>query len=75
MMGYTHYDFHYFVIALGYKAEVIKKYMVDYCSLNGNLTLNLREGSIRTQDGYKPNWNINLIDTGLYTNTGDGLKN
>ena len=34
MMHYHHYGFKDFAIALGYKAEVIKKYMVDYCSLN-----------------------------------------
>ena len=33
MMHYAHYDFNQFVIALGYKGEVIKKYMVDYASL------------------------------------------
>ena len=31
MMHYSHYGFKEFVIALGYKGEVIKKYMVNYC--------------------------------------------
>ena len=74
MMGYAHYGFQDFVIALGYKAEVIKKYMVDYCSLNSNLTVNLRQGNVQTHDGYKPDWNIDLINTGLYTNTGGRIK-
>ena len=74
MMSYAHYGFQDFVIALGYKAEVIKKYMVDYCSLNSNLTVNLRQGSVQTHDGYKPDWNIDLINTGLYTNTGGRIK-
>ncbi len=34
MMYYSDYGFNNFAIALGYKGEVIKKYMVDYCSLN-----------------------------------------
>jgi NDP-sugar pyrophosphorylase family protein len=33
MMYYSHYGFNNFALALGYKGEVIKKYMVDYCSL------------------------------------------
>ena len=74
MMNYAHHGFQDFVIALGYKAEVIKKYMVDYCSLNSNLTVNLRQGSVQTHDGYKPDWNIDLINTGLYTNTGGRIK-
>ena len=38
MMHYSHYGYKNFVMALGYKGEVIKKYMVDYCSLNSDLT-------------------------------------
>jgi glucose-1-phosphate cytidylyltransferase len=74
MKNYAHYGFQDFVVALGYKAEVIKKYMVDYCSLSSNLTVNLRQGSVQAHDGYKPDWTIDLIDTGLYTNTGGRIK-
>ena len=31
MMHYSHYNHKDFVIALGYKGEVIKRYMVEYC--------------------------------------------
>ena len=33
MMHYSHFEFDDFVIALGYKGEMIKKYMLDYCQL------------------------------------------
>ena len=46
MMHYSHYGFNHFAIALGYKGEVIKKYMVDYCSLNSNLTVNFQTGAV-----------------------------
>jgi glucose-1-phosphate cytidylyltransferase len=62
------------VIALGYKAEVIKKYMVDYCSLNSNLTVNVQTGAFEMHGGVKPDWNVDLIDTGLNTNTGGRIK-
>ncbi len=74
MKHYSHHGFDDFAIALGYKAEVIKKYMVDYCSLNSNLTVNLRNGTVQRHDGNSPNWNIDLIDTGLHTNTGGRIK-
>ena len=75
MMHYYHYGFRDYAIALGYKAEAIKKYMVDYCSLNSNLTVNLRNGEVKMHGGgYKPDWNVELIDTGLYTNTGGRIK-
>jgi glucose-1-phosphate cytidylyltransferase len=74
MMHYAHYGFKDFVIALGYKGEVIKKYMVDYCSLNSNLTVNLQTGHVKIHDGYKPDWTVELIDTGIDTLTGGRIK-
>lgn len=74
MMHYAYYGFKDFVIALGYKGEVIKKYMVDYCSLNSNLKVNLRSGTVEMNGGYRPDWNVELIDTGIPTNTGGRIK-
>jgi glucose-1-phosphate cytidylyltransferase len=74
MMHYAHYGFSDFVIALGYKAEIIKKYMADYCSLNSNLTVKLRSGQIDIHESYMPDWTVELIDTGIYTNTGGRIK-
>jgi glucose-1-phosphate cytidylyltransferase len=74
MMHYSTYGFKDFAIALGYKAEVIKKYMVDYCALNSNLTVNLQTGSIQQHGGSQPDWTIDLVDTGLQTQTGGRIK-
>ncbi|MEM7029136.1 MAG: glucose-1-phosphate cytidylyltransferase [Chloroflexota bacterium] len=74
MRHYAHYGFENFVIALGYKGEIIKKYMVDYCSLNSNLTVNLRTGQIDRHGGYQPDWTVELVDTGRHTLTGGRIK-
>ena len=74
MMHYSHYGFKDFSIALGYKGEVIKKYMVDYCSLNSNLTVKLGNGQVQTHGDYQLNWTVDLIDTGLTSNTGGRIK-
>jgi glucose-1-phosphate cytidylyltransferase len=74
MMHYHHYGFKNFIIALGYKGAVIKKYMVDYCALNSNLTVELGNGSVTTHSGYSLDWTVELIDTGLMTNTGGRIK-
>ena len=47
MMHYAHYGFNEFAIALGYKGEVIKKYMIDYCSLNRDLSVSLKTGKVK----------------------------
>jgi len=74
MMHYSHYGFKDFVVALGYKGEVIKKYMVDYCPLNSDLTVCLKTGCVTIHDGNKPDWNVDLIDTGQETLTGGRIK-
>lgn len=74
MMHYAHYGFKDFLIALGYKGEMIKKYMVDYCSLNGNLSIDLKNSKVEAEDSYKPDWTVKLIDTGLKTQTGGRIK-
>jgi glucose-1-phosphate cytidylyltransferase len=74
MMHYACYGFSDFVIALGYKGEVLKKYMSDYASLNGNLRVNVGSGEISAFGGYRPDWTVELIDTGLETMTGGRIK-
>lgn len=74
MRHYASYDFKDFVIALGYKGEVVKKYMVDYASLNSNLMVDLQSGKTSMNGGYKPDWRVELIDTGMETMTGGRIK-
>lgn len=74
MMHYSYYNFNNFVIALGYKGEVIKRYIVDYCSINSNLTVNLKNGDVKIHDGARKDWVIDLVDTGFSTQTGGRLK-
>jgi len=74
MMHYSHYGFKDFAIALGYKGEVIKKYVIDYCSLNSDLTVDFKTGEVEIHDGYKPDWKVDLVDTGIRTLTGGRIK-
>jgi len=74
MMHYSFFGYKDFLIALGYKGEMIKKYMVDYCRLNSNLTVRMKSGKIDIHEGSKPDWNVELIDTGIKTQTGGRIK-
>jgi glucose-1-phosphate cytidylyltransferase len=76
MMHYAHYGFKEFVIALGYKGEYIKKYMVDYCSLSNSLKVNLGNGKVDvlSNGGSIRDWTVDLIDTGEETLTGGRIK-
>lgn len=74
MKHYTHYGFQEFVVALGYKGDVIKQYFVDYTSLSGNLTIDFRNGGVVVHNRECEDWVVHLIDTGLQTGTGGRLK-
>ena len=74
MKHYSNFGLNDFVIALGYKGECIKKYFVDYCSVESNLTINLGSGEVTRHNNHHPNWNVELIDTGVATLTGGRIK-
>jgi glucose-1-phosphate cytidylyltransferase len=76
MMHYAFYGFKDFVVALGYKGEVIKRYFVDFCSLSNDLTVNLGSGHVKQHANGARNrdWNVELIDTGEATLTGGRIK-
>jgi len=74
MMIYAQQGFQDFVVALGYKGEIIKKYMVDYCAISSNLTVNMKNGEVKLHQGGNLDWKVDLIDTGLHTQTGGRIK-
>jgi glucose-1-phosphate cytidylyltransferase len=74
MMHYAHYGYRDFVVALGYRGEVIKKYMTDHCTLAGNLKVDLRTGDICAENVQRPDWCVELIETGANTMTGGRIK-
>jgi glucose-1-phosphate cytidylyltransferase len=74
MMHYARYGFRDFAIALGYRGEAIKKYMLDYAALNCDLKVNTRTGLVSMQADHGFDWNVDLIDTGLHTQTGGRIK-
>ena len=74
MKHYAHHGFKEFFIALGYKGEIIKRYFLEYYSLNGNITIDFKNGEILTRDKECEDWIVRIVDTGLETNTGGRLK-
>jgi glucose-1-phosphate cytidylyltransferase len=74
MKHYAHYGFEEFLVALGYKSEYIKRYFMDYYTLNGSMTLDLATGLVQPQVKECENWKLHLLDTGVQTNTGGRLK-
>jgi glucose-1-phosphate cytidylyltransferase len=74
MKHYSRWGFCEFVVALGYKGEIIKRYFMDYVDLNGRLTLSLKNRVIERHDRHPEDWKVDLVETGIETATGGRLK-
>lgn len=74
MKHYAHYGFREFVIGLGYKGDIIKRYFVEYYTLNSSMTVSLASGKVEVHDGEREDWVVHLVDTGLDTLTGGRVK-
>lgn len=75
MKIYASYGFREFVIALGYKGEVIKDYFLNYHHHNAHsLTIELKSGKISTYGQASEDWTVHLLDTGYETQTGGRVK-
>ena len=74
MKVYAAQGFNEFIVALGYKSEVIKNYFLNFHDYRKDLTINLHNGEVEARDGESENWTLHLVDTGATTQTGGRLK-
>jgi glucose-1-phosphate cytidylyltransferase len=68
---YNHTDFH---IALGYKADIIKNYFLNYRVINSDYTVDLKTGNLTTHQESAVDWKVTLVDTGINSMTGGRVK-
>lgn len=74
MKIYEHYGYTDFVLCLGYKAEYIKQYFLNYFLYNSDVTIELEKNKIDVHFSNTESFKITLADTGLNTNTAGRLK-
>ncbi len=74
MKHFRAHGFDEFVIALGYKGEMIKRWFVDEVALAGPMTVDGTGGILRPGRRDAENWVVHLVDTGMQTNTGGRLR-
>jgi len=71
---YAAYGYKEFVVALGYKGEIIKDYFLNYHNHTRSLTVNLNSGEVTALEGHSQDWIVHLLDTGMETQTGGRVK-
>jgi len=71
---YAAYGYKEFVVALGYKGDIIKDYFLNYHNHSRNLTVKLHTGEAIIHNGFSEDWTVHLLDTGVETQTGGRVK-
>ena len=74
MRIYAEGGFKEFVVALGYKAEIVKGYFLDYLRLRNSFTIDLGRGDVNLHECERDDWTVHLVDTGLQTQTGGRMR-
>ena len=74
MKGYGAADFDHFVVALGYRGDVVKSFFLGYSHMSADLTIRTATGEITTHHGDHDDWTVDLVDTGPLTNTGGRVR-
>ncbi len=74
MKIYETYGYNEFVLCLGYKAQFIKQYFLNYFLYNSDVTVELEKNKVDVHFSNSESFKVTLVDTGLYTNTAGRLK-
>jgi glucose-1-phosphate cytidylyltransferase len=74
MSVYAAHGYGEFVVACGYRGEMIKEYFSSLFLHSSDCMINLRDGSRKMMNSDCPDWRVWLIDTGLETMTGGRIR-
>jgi len=71
---YAHHGFKDFVVACGYRGEMIVDYFRNFHLYNAEATFDLRTGAVEKHTNGSPDWRVTLVPTGLETQTGGRVR-
>jgi glucose-1-phosphate cytidylyltransferase len=74
MKIYATYGYREFVLALGYKAEMVQDYFLNFHRLGRNVSVELADGSATFHDEACDDWLVHMVNTGIDTQTGGRLR-
>lgn len=73
MKIYERHGLQDFMLALGYKGDVIKDYFLHYHARQSDVTVVLKSGSVEYSNPTAEDWRVTMVDTGSATQTGGRL--
>jgi glucose-1-phosphate cytidylyltransferase len=74
MKLYAHYGFNEFIVCLGYKGYFIREFFANYYLHQSDVTIDLRNNSLKVHNNSSEPWIVTLVDTGMNTMTGGRVR-
>ena len=75
MKHYSYYGYNDFILALGYKGDVIRDYFLNYYKYNRPFTDDLSNGDVTIEnEGSRNDWKVTMVETGDDSMTGYRTK-
>lgn len=74
MKIYEAYGYNDFVLCLGYKAQTIKEYFLNYYLYNSDVSIDIEKNKVDVHFSNSESFKVTLVDTGLNTNTAGRIK-
>ena len=74
MHWYASYGHKEFILCLGYRGDMIRRYFLDYQeAMTNDFTLHASDGRVELHSRDLDDWKITFVDTGLHSNIGQRL--
>jgi glucose-1-phosphate cytidylyltransferase len=74
MRYYAHFGYHDFILCLGYGADAVKEYFLDYRETHSNDFVLSAGGRVDLLGSDISDWSITFVDTGIETAIGERLR-
>lgn len=74
MSYYASHGFRDFLVACGYRGEMVKEYFRNIVVHESDFIVDLRTGAMTTLNGSRLDWRVGVIDTGQETMTGGRIR-
>ncbi len=73
MKIYANFGFKEFILALGYKGEMVKDYFINYQAMENDVRVDLGTGEVSILPSNRLDWQVHMVDTGMDSMTGGRL--
>ncbi len=74
MKHFSEYGLNDFIVCGGYRIDMIKEYFMDFYIYQSDITVDLLHNSITVHKKKTEDWKVTVVDTGMYSATGQRVS-